>query len=146
MKTKTKTRTKTKKKKKKKKPAIRLPATARDMLDLIDRFLLARMKDPCFTKTEAAKLWDVLSALRGPDFDDGKGIELKAATTVPIRRVAFPRLTAFLTKSGVYTDIPAAFSGADALMADIDVIDVAEARVNARHFPHHIRAPRSRWG
>lgn len=44
--------------------------------------------------TDATDLWDILSALRGPDdrraYGDPRGS--KKSATVPIRRAAFPRL------------------------------------------------------
>lgn len=58
--------------------------THREMLDAIDAFLAAHTIDG-----EGGKLWDVLTALRGPDNED---VELKLTTTAPIRRAAFPKL------------------------------------------------------
>ena len=61
---------------------IQTPTTTRGMLDLIDKFL-ARCN------RESGNLWDVLSALRGPDDED----EItKKRTTMLIRDAAFPRL------------------------------------------------------
>ena len=58
-----------------------VPNTMRQMLKLIDQFLA----NPAL-KSEGRKLWDVMSALRGPD--NGIGKEL---TTAVIRRAAFPQ-------------------------------------------------------
>ena len=58
------------------------PTTTRGMLDLIDKFL-ARCDE------ESGKLWDVLSALRGPDDKDEA---LKKHSTMLIRQAAFPKL------------------------------------------------------
>jgi hypothetical protein len=55
------------------------------MLDELDTFFVTEE----VADTEA--LWAILSALRGPDDDDCR---LKDHTTIPIRRAAFPRLTA----------------------------------------------------
>lgn len=62
------------------KPTIK-PAV-REMLDKIDVFLSTAPID------EAQQLWDVLTALRGPDDDDP---ELKSRTTTHIRAAAFPK-------------------------------------------------------
>ena len=67
---------------------IKTPTTTRGMLNLIDKFL-ARCDG------ESGNLWDVLSALRGPDDDD----EItKKRTTLLIRAAAFPRLSKALDK------------------------------------------------
>lgn len=63
----------------------------RKALDVIDRVLVKN-------DDTAAELWDVLSALRGPD--DMKEYKLKAAGTVPIRRAAFPLTTEAVATSG----------------------------------------------
>ena len=55
----------------------------RKMLDQIDTFL-ARP-----ATAEPGELWDVLTALRGPDSDNEM---VKEYTTCPIRRAAFPKL------------------------------------------------------
>lgn len=65
------------------------PTTCRQMLDLIDRFFV----DPKSTRDsplfrEQTKLWNVLSALRGPD---DQNADLKSTTTEVIRTVAFPK-------------------------------------------------------
>lgn len=60
--------------------------TAREMLDAIDSFL-------CRGDEEAANLWNVLTALRGPG--GKKNAACKDAVTGVIRANAFPR-TAFL--------------------------------------------------
>lgn len=51
----------------------------------------------------AADLWNILSALRGPDAGYGK-----AQATIPVRRKAFPKLTRLDEKEG--SNIPAALS------------------------------------
>jgi hypothetical protein len=56
----------------------------RQILDVIDRELA--------TGSDAAQeLWDVLSALRGPDIGD---TGIKEDSTIPIRRAAFPETAA----------------------------------------------------
>ena len=67
---------------------IKTPTTTRGMLNLIDKFL-ARCDG------ESGNLWDVLSALRGPD--DGDEIT-KKRTTLLIRAAAFPKLKKALDK------------------------------------------------
>lgn len=67
--------------------------TARQMLDTIDAFLVDNEVDGA----EKAKLWDVLTGLRGPEGKKGCPTTkaLKEAITGPIRANAFPR-NAFL--------------------------------------------------
>lgn len=77
---------KTKKAKRKVYAPQPVPNTFKQMLDLTDRFLAAHTKDG-----HGKKLWDVLSALRGPDQEDASSA--KSAKTVPIRRAAFPLVT-----------------------------------------------------
>ena len=75
---------------------IKTPTTVRGMLDLIDKFL-ARCDG------ESGNLWDVLSALRGPDDDD----EItKKKTTIPIRAAAFPKLKKALDSSSRWISGP----------------------------------------
>lgn len=65
----------------------------------------------------AADLWDILSALRGPDCDipelNGNvipGVYAKSFYTIPVRRQAFPRLTALADGCNKDTPhVPAAF-------------------------------------
>lgn len=64
----------------------------RKMLDQIDEFLVGD------NQNAAVELWDVMTALRGPDSHDSSTISeykgmngLKSATTAPIRRAALPR-------------------------------------------------------
>src|SRR6266404_4013913 len=96
--------TKTKKKK---------PLTLRQVLNVIDARLAKGGVD-------AGKLWDVLSALRGPDEDVKHN---KDTTTVPIRLAAFPK-TARLSWP------PAQFTNGD---RPIEVPDTDG------HFERHIR-------
>ena len=58
---------------------LTVPRGLNEMLDMIDKFLTYNPK--------ASVLWDILSALRGPDSDD---MELKEQTTIHIRSAAFP--------------------------------------------------------
>lgn len=58
-----------------------VPTTLKQMLSVLDQFLL-RANRP------AADLWNVLTALRGPDTLEE---HLKEAYTIPIRHAAFPR-------------------------------------------------------
>lgn len=59
---------------------------ARQMLDQIDAFLVQHND-----RLPARELWNVLTALRGPDIP---ARYTKKRTTVPIRAAAFPRLCA----------------------------------------------------
>lgn len=60
----------------------------REILDLIDNALATE------SRVVAEDVWDVLSALRGPDAESAVAFEIKLATTAVIRKVAFPRLFA----------------------------------------------------
>jgi len=60
-----------------------VPKTAVEMLNLLDRFFCDAESNESFA------LWQVLTALRGPD-DSGKVNKLKSATTERIRTAAFP--------------------------------------------------------
>lgn len=63
----------------------------REVLDIIDDFLA---EGP---EMAARRLWDVLTALRGPD--DEKADEVKSAYTARIRGAAFPRCAAKADRS-----------------------------------------------
>lgn len=63
----------------------RKPKTARDVLNIIDDFLSLGGVNDC----ERKMLWDVLTALRGPDDET---YSLKMESTIPIRRAAFPKI------------------------------------------------------
>lgn len=61
------------------------PAT-RKMLDAIEKFLLSKRNVDSGATRE---LWDVMTALRGPDRG---GDASKEGCTIPVRRAAFPRI------------------------------------------------------
>lgn len=89
----------------------------REVLDTIDNIL---------AKEDAVshQLWDVLTALRGPDsanYDDKKNV------TIPIRRAAFP-----ITASTVFNDI-ADFGEENVAYKEIDVTGAPASW----HFAHH---------
>jgi hypothetical protein len=110
--------------KKKPKPKVRVKPKPkaenkppfRHMLDRIDQFLAQHAYD-----TQGRKLWDVLSATRGPDMPGSFGV--KDATTVHVRRKAFP-LTA---EKG--PDIGASFTTYDV---------VRKPKSSSDHFNRHI--------
>jgi hypothetical protein len=63
------------------------PKTAKGMLKQISRFLTPVYKNEgIVSREERVKLWNVLSALRGPDYGDSQ--KTKAATTAVIRHHA----------------------------------------------------------
>lgn len=64
-------------------------ANTRKLLDQIDEFLTTAPLE------EAKQLWDVLSALRGPDEPRLGGV--KEACTIHIRQAAFPKFAAAFT-------------------------------------------------
>lgn len=77
---------------------IKKPTTCREVLDVIDEFLAtaANVSPIGFHYQEADNLWNVLTALRGPD-DEVE--ENKVAFTAVIRGTAFPRTL----KTATYT-------------------------------------------
>lgn len=110
--------------KKQKKPyLINKPKTAKQMLRILDTFL-AENNHPFrrgAEKSEAAKLWDVLSATRGPDSESS---HVKEHNTCPIRRAAFPKTA---ENDG---DVPASFS-------NFDFYPTAYQDINS-HFNEHV--------
>lgn len=97
------------------------PKTAREMLDVLDEFLMSA------PSVVASELWDVLTALRGPD---SACTDVKMRTTGLIRTLAFPK-TAALSKEHLCIY---AFFG-DPEKHPIDLRGVA-----ASHFRSHITA------
>ena len=91
----------------------------REMLDKIDTFLTGDIAD-------ARALWDVLSALRGPDNGDG---ESKLDSTLPIRRAAFPKVLAMHEEGSRFLN--AAFLGNNELF-DLH-------RAGGEHYTAHAR-------
>lgn len=79
--------------------------TMREALDAIDGFLVDDAVEP----VEKRRLWDVLSALRGPDSRDEA---LKQETTVNIRRAAFPLTAQARMPGGKYYDVTREWLGA----------------------------------
>jgi hypothetical protein len=108
------------------------PQTLRGILDKLD----AVLNGPDMNL--ASQLWDVLTALRGPDSTASRRSEIKYATTAVIRRVAFPKTAAINDNM-----IPAVFSS--------DSLNAQEIRTNELvltgevdkamgwHFDHHAR-------
>lgn len=97
--------------------------TLAQKLDMIDEWLNERSNDAIF-------LWDILTALRGPDDDDPF---VKEQFTTKIRTRAFPK-----TATNSYTDkpfgIPAYFASPD----DDLKIDFAETPFSSSHFLNHV--------
>ena len=73
-----------------------MKARTREILSLIEDELIKEHKrsgdDYEYRAGVGSELWNILSALRGPDDED----ERQKEHTVEIRRLAFPRLAAFL--------------------------------------------------
>lgn len=68
--------------------------TAREMLELLDEWFSESSNHsdhPCQHENERARLWDVLTALRGPDTDN---LDVKHTSTAVIRTAAFPNTEA----------------------------------------------------
>lgn len=77
---------------------------------------------------EQRDLWDILSAMRGPDNDD---VNLKEQTTCVIRALAFPKITA----GG-----QAMIAGKGSKVADINTALSDNILGGAGHFMSHIHA------
>jgi hypothetical protein len=109
-----------------------MTAKTRQILDAIEDVLLAGHNCQTFDEDRAAatELWDIMSALRGPDADDC--VNAKTAT-VRIRTAAFPRLTQQLLSD----------SKASARFANKPMftsLDKEDAAAGGIHFEHHIEA------
>lgn len=74
--------------------------TVSGLLKEIDTFLA--------TSPNSDKLWDILSALRGPD---GLDIHLKESTTTAIRRAAFPLTMRAMFEGSIVNSVQASFAG-----------------------------------
>ena len=95
------------------------PKTLRQALDAI--------QDMLTLKTYSEDLWDVLSALRGPDV---RNHDLKMATTAVIRDAAFPNHPTTLRS----------FYGKDSRKRVIRRNKMFKKRENCRHFREHVFA------
>lgn len=84
---------------------------------------------------DARHLWDILSALRGPDEKDGPD---KNVTTCPVRRRAFPKLARHPARHNV----PASFGRRGEVNPRMPVVFMENAVADRRfptHFERHIR-------
>lgn len=79
---------------------------------------------------DARDLWDVLSALRGPDSQDDV---LKDTVTCPIRRAAFPKTTKRLIAGDI--QIGPVFASYNGRTKEYD----AKAASAGTHFAYHAR-------
>ena len=95
-------------------------------LDRIETFLLQN-------NTDARHLWDILSALRGPDKTEDA--MAKAVTTCVIRRRAFPKLA----KSTARYNIPASFRSMSGRNPRYPLVRKFEGFQYEPHFEKHIR-------
>jgi len=102
-----------------------LSPKVREVLDTIDAMLTQGEAQ------DARDLWDVLAALRGPDTDND---ELKDRTTVPIRRAAFPKMTA-LYEAGI-RQVGAVFTPTYRSREEADTFVPEE---DDSHFSYHAR-------
>lgn len=116
------------------------PKTAADVLDLIDQFLIDHRNNyfigSGYHRAEAAKLWDVLTALRGPDSCREK---LKECATIPIRRAAFPKFIEAMRAGDCFHDIPARFGYGDYDIKFDPFVCVDLDYMDSQHFPDHVR-------
>lgn len=102
---------------------VREPRTCRQLLDVVDLFL-----SKCSAESGAA--WDVLSALRGPDYYDST--ELKKSTTLHIRRAALPKLR---------RTISAFRPGPSGVRPSMEAAERADTRgAKSDHFSRHVQA------
>ena len=79
----------------------------RKVLDVLDRELTGKGPNR-LSKEEQHKLWDVLTALRGPDSQEHSE---KSAVTIPVRRAALPRTAKAADKRADNSPTGASFSG-----------------------------------
>lgn len=107
-----------------KKPSVPKKFQAKEMLNKLDEFFAGA------PKTEVQVIWDILSALRGPDSMD---IHNKAKSTSVIRRAAFPKTAAIADEKGWYGIGGGAISKKGTLL-DYDLYE------ERRHFKSHIRS------
>lgn len=105
------------------KAARKKPLTLNTALKQIEKMLL--------TKTVGGPLWDVLSALRGPDCEDPPRGDIKNKYTVPVRRAAFPRL--------IYATHKCA-AGFGPRETKASGLDSNYTRAGGDHFARHITA------
>lgn len=98
------------------------PRTVRAALNQIEKWLLPSGLPPA----ERSRLWDVLSALRGPDSSNYSD---KAEATVPIRRAAFPKLA----QPEKHNRIPASFG------SKFSLTKVKLSNNSSIHFRTHIK-------
>lgn len=97
--------------------------TLTEMLDELDEFFV---RSP-----DANKLWDILSALRGPDYhiSDFEGAhKVKMQTTVYIRQAAFPKAA---QSSNLYHPSMETYS---------EIPFTPNPKTKSNHFNHHIAA------
>lgn len=100
---------------------VKRPTTVDEMLRLIDDFSERGV-------LQSAALWDILTALRGPDVDPIKGGPVKNQTTARIRAVALPKLSAYY-----------ALTNEDGLpVPDLAALSWPEGAWEAFHFRRHV--------
>jgi hypothetical protein len=114
-----------------------LPTTARGVFDLLDDFLLAHAEDG-----ESAKVWAVLTALRGPDNKEDDLV--KHATTCHVRMRAFPKLAAGGEDgyASFVATLPFGTPGrvtAGAYMSTTHVPSLSQAFTASEHFGQHVQ-------
>lgn len=112
--------------------------TTRATLDAIDAVLAGDDQEA------AMQLWDVLTALRGPD----NGGNIKTTTTCPVRAAAFPQASAKSQHYDFGDGTPyeglrmlghsGAFTGGT-YASPFDVFDQMRPGVSSWHFANHVR-------
>jgi hypothetical protein len=103
--------------------------TAREILDQIDKLLSEA------DMTIALEVWNVLSALRGPDVDAYSN-KIKATTTAVIRCAALPlsmKRELYVESSGVK------YSAFGMVEPDLKKFDIRAASQTSDHFRTHVR-------
>lgn len=98
--------------------------TPREVLDALDEWFAHRP-----TGQSRKNVWDILSALRGPD--DKREFEKKATFTNPIRTHAFPKLREALQDDPLM--FPSTFAPDGEPLPPIDSLDIWD------HFENHAR-------
>jgi hypothetical protein len=107
----------------------------RRILDKIDDVLAPAFAAP--DSLLAEQLWNILSALRGPDSAHGAAGQIKDATTAVLRKVSFPKTFAYDSPSFVSRTLAVAEN--DCAISVMLRNSGSVAEVAGDHFESHIK-------
>lgn len=122
--------------KKRSRATISRNATAREILDALDKWFTEGWSNKDDPQPEREALWDVLTALRGPDDSD---VLLKEHTTEIIRSHAFPLIAKRIhSETGVWA--PAFFAPPSRGLHEIKIRTTSAALPSSStHFNRHVK-------